>query len=301
MTDTSTVDLEREAEAVRARISETADQLRAKMTPGQLMDEVLGQFRNGDASRMLDNFRVQARDNPMALALIGSGVAWMLLGSGAQAGIGDSGERHMRGSRSSDMTGYPEMSEATSESSVSTGLGADAESLAARASNAFAGLGSSVGTRMHDASDRMSHMASGMRSAGEDAFTSSSEAAKQFGEQARSSFLDVFEREPLVLAAIGVAVGAAIGAILPATEVEREHLGPAGDAMRDRASALGARGMETAKEAAGEVFETMRNEADRQGLLPGDEPVAPRIGAVVQATSDAIRAKAEGAGSEKGD
>jgi len=268
------------------------------------MDEVLGQFRNGDASRMLDNFRVQARDNPMALALIGSGVAWMMLGSGAQAvnaGSDDSGERHMRGSRSSDMTGHSEMSEATSASSASTGIGAEAESLAARASNAFAGLGSSVGNRMHDASDRVGHMASGMRSAGEDALTGSSEAARQFGEQARSSLFDVLEREPLVLAAIGVAVGAAIGAILPATEVEREHLGPAGDAMRDRASALAARGMETAKEAAGEVFETMRDEADRQGLLPGDEPVAPRVGAVVQATSEAIKAKAEGAGSDKGD
>ena len=41
-------ELEREAEATRARLSDTADQIRARMSPGQLMDEVLNQFRGGD-------------------------------------------------------------------------------------------------------------------------------------------------------------------------------------------------------------------------------------------------------------
>ena len=56
-------ELEREAEAARARISDTADQIRAKMSPGQMMDEVLNQFR-GDGSQMFANLRGQARDKP---------------------------------------------------------------------------------------------------------------------------------------------------------------------------------------------------------------------------------------------
>ena len=78
-------ELEREAEAARARLSDTADQIRARMSPGQLMDEVLNQFRGGDGSQMLANLRGQVRDNPMALALVGSGLAWLMMGSGAQA------------------------------------------------------------------------------------------------------------------------------------------------------------------------------------------------------------------------
>ena len=78
-------ELEREAEAARARLSDTADQIRAKMSPGQMMDEVLNQFRGGDGSQMFANLRGQARDNPMALALVGSGLAWLMMGSGSQA------------------------------------------------------------------------------------------------------------------------------------------------------------------------------------------------------------------------
>ena len=78
-------ELEREAEAARARLSDTADQIRAKMSPGQMMDEVLNQFRGGDGSQMFANLRDQARDNPMALALVGSGLAWLMMGSGSHA------------------------------------------------------------------------------------------------------------------------------------------------------------------------------------------------------------------------
>ena len=53
------------------------------MSPGQLMDEVLNQFRGGDGSQMLANLQSQARDNPMALALVGSGLAWLMMGSGS--------------------------------------------------------------------------------------------------------------------------------------------------------------------------------------------------------------------------
>src|SRR5690606_29058172 len=82
MTDRSPSELEREAEQVRAEISETTRQLRDKMSPGQLMDEALGYFKEGDAQRFLTNLKDQVRDNPLALALIGGGVAWLMSGSG---------------------------------------------------------------------------------------------------------------------------------------------------------------------------------------------------------------------------
>lgn len=84
--DPTSAELERQAEAARARLADTADELKARMSPGQIMDEVLNQFRGGDGTEMLANLKTQARDNPMALALIGSGMAWLMLGSGPQSG-----------------------------------------------------------------------------------------------------------------------------------------------------------------------------------------------------------------------
>ena len=129
--------------------------------------------------------------------------------------------------------------------------------------------------------------------AGSDAIGGVRHSATGVGHQARDTFFDVLEREPLVIGAIGLAVGAAIGAFLPATEIEREHLGPTGEALKEKADALVDRGMAKAKEAAAEVYETARDEADRQGLLPGDKPVAGKVDAVVRAVGETVGGIAE--------
>ena len=62
MTDKSAAELEREAEAARARVANTAETLRSKMTPGQLIDEMTGMFAGGDGSAAFNNLKAQVRD-----------------------------------------------------------------------------------------------------------------------------------------------------------------------------------------------------------------------------------------------
>ena len=50
-------------------------------------------------------------------------------------------------------------------------------------------------------------------------------AAGDLAQQARQSVQDMFQREPLVMAALGLAVGTAIGAMLPSTAIEDEQFG----------------------------------------------------------------------------
>ncbi|RWB50991.1 DUF3618 domain-containing protein, partial [Mesorhizobium sp.] len=85
MTKKSAAELEREAEATRARVVATAESIRDKMTPGQLVDELAGLFSGGAGAEMLANLKAQVRDNPLPLTVIGAGLAWLMLGSGASA------------------------------------------------------------------------------------------------------------------------------------------------------------------------------------------------------------------------
>ena len=288
-------ELEREAEAARARLSDTADQIRARMSPGQLMDEVLNQFRGGDGSQMLANLRGQARDNPMALALVGSGLAWLMMGSGG----GDAKRGPKLGPKAASYpatgTGFGGLpaggcvpgSMRTAITASDTASEPGSGSVAGMAQGASDALGlrpdprSGRGSRA--AGDRAHRLAGDLRSAGSDALGGVRASATGAGYQARDTFFDILDREPLVIGAIGLAVGAAIGAFLPATEAERQHLGPAGEALKQKADALVDRGIAKAKEAAAEVYETARDEADRQGLVPGDKPIAAKIDAVVRA------------------
>ena len=57
-------------------------------------------------------------------------------------------------------------------------------------------------------------------------------------------------RDPFVLAALGVALGTAIGAALPRTELEDETLGAMGDELRTAAGETLTAGVEQATEAA---------------------------------------------------
>jgi hypothetical protein len=328
-------DLEREAEAARARLSDTAEELRSRMSPGQMMDEVLNQFRGGDGNQMLANLRNQARDNPMALALVGSGLAWLMMGSGPDASRShapapapmprrplssaypSSGSSQPVGSGAygAGTAGTGSYAAGTSGAGASEDVWGDSSGSSSEddssgggmihgASEAISSAGQAVGDRLHKVGDMAGEWARGVQSAGSDAMSGAAHgvsgaahgvrhSAADFGQQARNGFLDMLEREPLVIGALGVAVGAAIGALLPATEIERQHLAPAGEALKDKATTLVDQGMAEAKEMASEVYETARDEADRQGLLPGDRPIAEKIDAVVRATGEKIGSSVE--------
>lgn len=301
-------ELEREAEAARARLSETADQLKARMSPGQLMDEVLNQFRDGDGNQLLANLRTQARDNPMALALVGSGLAWLMMGSGPSAprapGASAGTTAYLRqapsGSAQSGRTGDAGGAIASAGDAAgkawddtSSAAGRVAETARSAGSDALDSVRDAAGSLRAAGSDALDSLRQraalageamhDARAAGEDRLAGLGHGAADLGHQARRTFADVLDREPLVIGAIGLAVGAAIGALLPASDLERQHLGSTGEALRDKASTLLDQGVAAARDAAGEVYETVCDEADRQGLVPGDRPLSEKIDAVVRA------------------
>jgi hypothetical protein len=344
MTDKSSAELERDAERVRAQISDTADQLRDRMTPGQLMDEALNQFGRGDASQLLVNLKNQARDNPMALALIGGGIAWLMMGSGS-SGSGydydrDEYEPGMRRAMSyaedpstqaySDRSGgmedpyvgagayargggmdpYAESStaappvesfgEAGQSESTGSGVGAAAASAGRAAKDALHAAGDRLRSATEGTGEYAQHAYERMRGAGTGAYGAARHAAYDVGSQARRTFVDVLEREPLVIGALGLAVGAAIGALLPATEMERQNLGATSAALKEKADEMVDAGMDAAKRAAGELYGAAREEADRQGLLPGDRPIAEKVDAVLKATGKKAEELAHREASELG-
>jgi hypothetical protein len=120
--------------------------------------------------------------------------------------------------------------------------------------------------------------------------------SRGMGSQARHAAEDMFEREPLVLAALGLTLGTAIGAMLPHTRLEDEALGKYGGKLRDAGEDLYEKGMEEAKEVAAEAYDAVKEEADRQGLTgDGDTTVADRVGevfkSVTQRTEQSVRDK----------
>jgi hypothetical protein len=256
MSDQSSAELEREAEAARARVSDTAESIRQKLSAGQLIDEFSDMFTRGDLAGGLKNLKSQASENPLPVALVGLGLAWLALGKGT-SGHHESGRSY----------GGEQMA-SSGDGSIVSSMTSGAASAASAAAD---GLASTVG-EVKDGMLRVAQMPKGIGAAA-------------------SKYID---QEPLLLAAVGLVLGTAVGALLPTTALEAEQLGPQADRLRDEAKAMINRGLEGASNVASETYDTIKEEADRQGLAPSDDKtVAERVGKVVktaaQTAQDAAR------------
>ncbi|WP_309082950.1 DUF3618 domain-containing protein [Chelativorans sp.] len=259
MTQKSSAELAREAEAVRARMTETAETLQHKLSPGQLIDELGNYFKNSDGSVALENLKTQVRDNPLPLALVGVGLAWLFMGGGPKAGTL---AEQMRGSTASSgsepWSADPDLQGSGLGMTPGELTGGDegGDSVFGRGASALSDAGSSVSSTFRSAAE-------GARSAGHRMGAAGHGAASRLasgGSQAQRMFRDTLEQEPLIIGALGVAVGAAIGAMLPRTRIEEDTLAPYGAAVRESVTEKVSSGIERAKEAASAAFQTEGDE-----------------------------------------
>lgn len=284
----SAQELEREVEASRAGVEHTIDALRDRLSVGQMVDEGMKYFRESGGGELTHRLGEQVRSNPLPLVLVGVGLAWLMSGRG-QPHLHDSnsgqGGRYASGGggegRGYGYNSYPEdnaeggysgrgefespssgadRTYSSGGSSFDTGSnGSDAEGL---------GLADRAGAAAGWASDRVGSLGH----AGKDAFArarqSSNEAyhdTTNYAGKAYSSLQrnvsHMLEREPLILGAIGLAVGAAIGAALPGTEVEDRLMGERSEQVKDEAKHVAEEQLDRAKDTAQKVYKAARAEA----------------------------------------
>lgn len=114
-----------------------------------------------------------------------------------------------------------------------------------------------------------------------------SNLADQAGSAIRSGAGSVMREQPLAVAVLGMAAGAAVAAFFPTTEIEQRTLRPARDAVADAATRMG----ENLMEAAGEAGERLKQSAADRGLnVDGVKEMAREAG---EAFTEKMSGKAE--------
>jgi Protein of unknown function (DUF3618) len=71
--------LKREAEETRWQLAGTLEELRGRVTPGRVVDQLLDHARTGAASEFLRNLVREVRENPIPVGLIGIGIVWLMV------------------------------------------------------------------------------------------------------------------------------------------------------------------------------------------------------------------------------
>jgi hypothetical protein len=297
----SASELEFEAEARRDNLANTLDELRGRMTPGQVMDEVLS-YAKGSGASFLQSLFEAAKANPIPTMLIGAGCAMFLSqknsppsrgsyergqtrsrdGGMSETAQGEGAYQRVSNSARAAAGGLADTASATADGarraakSVQDRMSNAADAVSSGARTSAAGLRETAGdlrdgvrNTMTDMSRRASETyesyAQGIGETSANAADYAREQAQWARSQARRGW-SALQEQPLILAALGVAIGAAVAAALPSTRTENELLGETSDRVKDAAAGLAGEQYEKAKTAAASVVSEVSEAAEAAGL-----------------------------------
>jgi hypothetical protein len=81
---TKSEQLEGDAERIRAHLAETVIELRARLTLGHAVDQLFDLSSDSAALEILRNLRDKTVANPLAVGIVGAGMAWLMYSRGRE-------------------------------------------------------------------------------------------------------------------------------------------------------------------------------------------------------------------------
>ena len=243
--------LQREAEAQRAGLSNTLGQLRDGMTSQAISAELVGVLRDSSLT-LVKSLADSARSNPGAALLIGAGLTMMLTKTTGADVMSTAGSAL----KAATAAGTDAAVAAASGVKSAAGSAADtARSLAGQASDKVTGMTDKVAGavsetagELRDKAGEQVDQARRLVHDGQDAAQHLEQDAARLAADTRQAVSKFLEEQPILVAAIGTALGAVFGAALPVSQAERNVLGKMGAEAIDKSRDV----LETAKDTVGE-------------------------------------------------
>ena len=248
------------------------------------------------ASNFIRDLGDAARQNPVSAALIGMGVLWLFAGGARRAGFdGTTASDAVAEGRSAMQTGWQSAGNGVSD--LADSLGRRARRAGAASGDAIYSAANTLRRRGGALYEQTSRLGSEFAESASDLTRSVPDSASSAVDTARSNLATLFREQPLLLGAIGVAIGAGIAASLPPTELETEYFGEASDRLKDKVQEFASDQAQQAKAVAEEAAQAAAGEARRQGLDPGALKSAvadagARVRNVAGAATDSIKQRA---------
>lgn len=202
-------EIEAAIDDTRARMDADLAALENRLSPGHLLDEAMRQLRSGGAAEYFHNLGDTAKHNPVPLALVGTGLAWLAL-STRSPGAADTGAEYGYGYEGAWQGAAVPAGSAT-EGTVGSGAGWE---------RAADGASTAIRTARDKAQEIRAQARDGMHTA---------RAQARQGVRRVADFMD---EQPLIAAGVALTLGALLGAVLPSTRRENELLGRHSDELK---------------------------------------------------------------------
>jgi hypothetical protein len=301
-------------DVTRQAMDRTIEAIEGKLTPGQLLMEGLSLLGRGGATGA--NKLVElARDHPVPAAVIGVGVGMMIRDAaskktdvgrmppaGYAAGYGyDGGFPGVSARTYDEGPGVASRTVHDAKERVSHTLHDARDSVAGAARSAK----ETVGEAAHTAHEKVAGVVEGAREKASAVAETARETMDKVEERgarlrerahvrvknAKIGFWQTLDEQPLVVGAAAIAVGLVAGLLVPGTNREDEMLGETRDEMWQRAREKGRDVLQKGKHVAEAAVETLKTEAQQQGLTPS--AIADKVRTVAHDTVDQVKQDAQ--------
>ncbi|HEX4507198.1 MAG TPA: DUF3618 domain-containing protein [Alphaproteobacteria bacterium] len=285
--------IERDLAQTRARMDRRLTDLEQRLSPGQVLDDLMTYFRGSEGAEFGRNLMASVQDNPMPAALTGIGLAWLMASSthirsnGAatqpRAAAEAPRERHedleLRVlSAGGAIYRLPDESEEDHRTRIDDARGSalglkrqaeeNAESFATRISDALADAKQAATETLHDLRDSATETIDRLK---ESTGTAGQGAAAI--RHATTGLISTLTGNPVALGAMGLMVGAVLGALVPQSEAEEAALGGIAGQARKAATDLAQQAADKGGQIAQTLVDAGLESARGQGLT-GDKPMA---------------------------
>ena len=279
-------ELQREIDADRARIEEQLHAIEKRLSPGQLIDELIDYTKHSGGAEYVGNLGKALKTNPIPVALMGISLAWLMAKTPQQTAeasdSADSTEEYPLAAVTGTVRRVGPVQEGAggrySHFSDDSGkrfraltdvAGRRAGHFLDESGRIYRGFADAAGKQIDEIRDEAGTLldeASGWasrswrqvsRSAEKMQTTIAATGETLYEQNARLNTLIQrhFRDQPLVGGALAFAAGATIGAALPHTRQEDETIGKTSDSIREDLSDTAGMAIDRAVEAGSEVYE----------------------------------------------
>ena len=241
-------ELEREIDQKRERIEDLVGALESRLSPGQLFDQALS-YTKGHSGEFAHNLGNTLKANPVPAVLTSVGLLWLALGQNrtpAPATTGTPLKEKVSGALDS----------------IANSAGHTRDSLNRGSHDVrdkVTGLGESVSAKASHTGERLS-----------DTAAQAKDTLTDQAQQLKGTFDTLLREQPLVVGALGIALGALLGASLPRTETEDRALGKHSDKLTAKAKQAASSGYEQVKAAGQDVAKEARQASQDHRSQPTD-------------------------------
>lgn len=298
-------EIERDINQSRERLDSTLHEIEERFSPQQLLNTSYEYLRHGGANEFVSNLGTTIKQNPLPFLLTSAGIGWLMLAqrnpnearqhryaSAVEQRFYSGGQHASHASGAPTTSGIPAhegMDPNGAKHAYGTPAGMAGENehhtdsegrlseMAHKAKESVHHLSDRAKQTAHQWGDKAHHRGDSMRDSTSHLHHGAHDSLHAMGHRARQTekqASDFIQEHPLVVGALGFALGAALGGIFPATKKEDEYFGEYRDRALHKAAQTGQEQMDKAQHSLHEKVESYK--ASHQGEGSQDDEAAHR-------------------------